>query len=162
MFAVFSDEEALRQRRIRLLAGETAESQAPAVEAESETAEPLLRALEQGNRDVSEGRTKLAEAALNQLRARLNEPDAHERLDRVIAARGRAKVPPLAGRDFPSDLHLVLVAAETLAGDLERARAWLDVPLPEYDHLTPRQLVDCGRADTVLAHIAQLQSGSSG
>jgi len=60
------------------------------------------------------------------------------------------------------DLLQVLAAAEALAGDPIKARAWLDVPMSEYNHLTPRELVERGQADTVLTHIGQLQSGSSG
>ena len=56
-----------------------------------------------------------------------------------------------------------LNAAYALSGDRNRAIYWFrNVPVPEYDHRTAEELVAAGRVDTVLAHIGQLQSGSSG
>jgi uncharacterized protein (DUF2384 family) len=49
-----------------------------------------------------------------------------------------------------------------LSGDATKAQRWLDEPLPEYQALTPRDLVAAGRADVLFAHLGQLQSGSSG
>ena len=56
-----------------------------------------------------------------------------------------------------------LSAAYELSGDRDRAIYWFrNVPLPEYDHRTAEELVAAGRVDTVLAHVGQLLSGSSG
>lgn len=130
---------------------------------EQATADLLLRVLHERYRQALEGESRPAAEVLAQLRARLNAPDEHKRLTGVMTARGQASVPPIAGSD-PTffDLQLVLAAAEALTGGREHAQTWLDVPLAEYDDLTPRQLVDRGRADTVLRHIGQLMSGSSG
>lgn len=63
-----------------------------------------------------------------------------------------------------SDRALVLAAATKLAGgDRERALHWYhSVPLPEYDNRTAEELVLMGHAATVMKHITQLSSGSSG
>jgi hypothetical protein len=56
-----------------------------------------------------------------------------------------------------------LTAAYELSGDRSKAIYWFrNVPLPEYDHRTAEELVSMGRIDTVLKHITQLASGSSG
>jgi hypothetical protein len=43
-----------------------------------------------------------------------------------------------------------------------KALLWLDIPLQDYYAKTPRELVEQGRVDVVLVHIAQLESGSTG
>ena len=56
-----------------------------------------------------------------------------------------------------------LTAAYELSGDRGQAIYWFrNVPLPEYGHRTAEELVSMGRIDTVLKHITQLASGSSG
>jgi hypothetical protein len=113
-----------------------------------------------GRREQSIG--ELERELIARLRQRLNARDARERLTGLMAARGRADVQPIAGGDIELDLRCVLAFAELITGDPAQARAWLDVPMPDYDHLTPRELVERGRADTVLQHIVQIMSGASG
>jgi uncharacterized protein (DUF2384 family) len=64
--------------------------------------------------------------------------------------------------DDEDAIRSVLDAALALSGDAAKANAWIDVSLPEYQNKSARELVREGRADVVLRHIAQLESGSSG
>jgi len=55
------------------------------------------------------------------------------------------------------DEKLVLAAATELGG-IAAARLWYDIPLPDIDGLSPRQLVESGRAREVFEYLALLES----
>jgi hypothetical protein len=57
---------------------------------------------------------------------------------------------------------LVEFIVELNGGDAERARRWLDLPLPELGGRTARRLVEDGHINGVRDYVESLQSGSVG
>ncbi|WP_192805269.1 MbcA/ParS/Xre antitoxin family protein [Noviherbaspirillum aerium] len=58
--------------------------------------------------------------------------------------------------------YTVMHSARDIAGSDDAASAWMNQPLPAFDGKTPAQLVNDGRADDVLGHIASLRQASGG
>lgn len=61
------------------------------------------------------------------------------------------------------DVVRVLSAAHALAGDTDRALFWFrNQPIPEFDHLTPMQLVERGKVQALIDYIESISSGAAG
>ena len=51
----------------------------------------------------------------------------------------------------------VLAAAAELGGEAA-AQVWYDIPIPDLDGKSPRQLVECGKADEVFEYLSMLEA----
>ena len=61
------------------------------------------------------------------------------------------------------DIVRVLSAASGFCGDFDKAVFWFrNHPLPDLNHLTPLQLVERGKAESVIEYIGSLEAGASG
>ncbi|MEO6922772.1 MAG: MbcA/ParS/Xre antitoxin family protein [Bryocella sp.] len=60
------------------------------------------------------------------------------------------------------DMDRVLVAAEAVSGDRQKAVEWLTEPLSTFGGKTPQELVVKGRAGDVLAYLESITSGFVG
>ncbi len=61
------------------------------------------------------------------------------------------------------DMIRVLSAATQLNGNVSNAIFWFrNIPIAEFDHLTPMQLVERGEAQAVIDYVQSLESGSVG
>jgi len=66
-------------------------------------------------------------------------------------------------QDALVDVVRVISAAHELSGDIERALFWFrNHPIADFGHRTPMQLVEQGKAQTVIDYIESLSAGASG
>jgi hypothetical protein len=66
-------------------------------------------------------------------------------------------------QDALRDVVRVLSAAHAMTGDVDRALFWFrNHPIADFGHLTPMQLVEQGRVQTVIDYIESLSAGASG
>lgn len=66
-------------------------------------------------------------------------------------------------QDALVDVVRVISAAHELSGDIDRALFWFrNHPIADFGHRTPMQLVEEGKAQTVIDYIESLSAGASG
>ena len=62
-----------------------------------------------------------------------------------------------------TDVVRVLSAAHSLTGNLDEAMFWFrNQPIPSFDHFTPMQLVERGKAQAVIDYIESISAGAAG
>ena len=83
---------------------------------------------------------------------------AHVHRNTVSMAPASAKLQTAMG-----NVVRVLSAATSLTGDVDHALFWFrNVPIAEFDHLTAMQLVEQGKAQTVVDYIESISVGATG
>jgi len=61
------------------------------------------------------------------------------------------------------DIVRILAAAARINEDSDRTIFWfINHPIPEFDFLTPAELVRAGKVETVLRYLATLEGGATG
>lgn len=59
------------------------------------------------------------------------------------------------------DIVRALSAAYALSEDMERALFWFrNHPIPDFDHLTPMQLVEMGKVQVVIDYVESISAGA--